>query len=152
METNLFNYNVAEIQVSYRTKIKASERRKVATSKDVETAFRDIWSDNMELQEEFYILLLNRSNRILGWYKLSQGGVAGTVVDAKLIFSIALKGLASSIILAHNHPSGNLQPSDADIKLTRRLKQAGEILDISVLDHLIMSLEGYSSFADDGIM
>ena len=152
METNLFNYNVAEIQVSYRTKIKASERRKVATSKDVETAFRDIWSDNMELQEEFYILLVNRSNRILGWYKLSQGGVTGTVVDAKLIFSIALKGLASSIILAHNHPSGNLQPSDADIKLTRRLKQAGEILDISVLDHLIMSLEGYSSFADDGIM
>ena len=152
METNLFNYNVAEIQVSYRTKIKASERRKVVTSKDVETAFRDIWSEGMELREEFYILLVNRSNRILGWYKLSQGGVTGTVVDAKLIFSIALKGLASSIILAHNHPSGNLQPSDADIKLTRRLKQAGEILDISVLDHLIMSLEGYSSFADDGIM
>jgi DNA repair protein RadC len=106
----------------------------------------------MELCEEFYFLLLNRAGGVLGWYKLSQGGTTGTVVDAKLIFSIALKGLACSIVIAHNHPSGNLQPSDTDIKLTKRLKQAGEIFDMFILDHLILSLEGYYSFADHGIL
>src|SRR6267378_3956139 len=152
MEQSITNCNIAEIQVSYKTKVKASERRKVITSKDAETVFRNLWSDGMELREEFYILLLNRANRVLGWYKLSQGGTTGTVVDTKLIFSIALKGLACSIILAHNHPSSNLQPSSSDINLTKRLKQAGEILEISVFDHLILTTEGYYSFADEGMI
>ena len=152
MQPNLFNYNLAEIEVSYRTTVKASERRKITNSKDSESVFREIWSDSMELKEEFYILLLNRANKILGWYKVSEGGMSGTVVDPKLIFSTALKGLASSIILSHNHPSGNLKPSEQDITLTKRLKQAGELLEIPVLDHLILSNEGYYSFADEGIM
>ena len=152
MQPNLFNYNLAEIEVSYRTTVKASERRKITNSKDSESVFREIWSDSMELKEEFYILLLNRANKVLGWYKVSEGGMSGTVVDPKLIFSTALKGLASSIILSHNHPSGNLKPSEQDITLTKRLKQAGELLEIPVLDHLILSNEGYYSFADEGIM
>jgi len=152
MEQSITNCNIAEIQVSYKTNVRASERRKIITSKEAENAFRNFWSDGMELREEFYILLLNRANRVLGWYKLSQGGTAGTVVDSKLVFSIALKGLACSIILAHNHPSSNLQPSDSDISLTKRLKQAGEILEISVFDHLILTTEGYYSFADEGMI
>ena len=152
MQPNLFNYNLAEIQVSYSTTVKANERRKITTSKDAESVLREIWSDNIELKEEFYILLLNRANKMLGWYKVSEGGIAGTVVDPKLVFSVALKGLACSIVLAHNHPSGNLQPSSQDITLTKRLKQAGELLEISVLDHLILSNEGFYSFADEGMM
>src|ERR1035437_4364265 len=152
MQPNLFNYNVAEIKVSYKTTVKASERRKITTSKDAEAIFREIWSSGMEFKEEFYILLLNRANKVLGWYKVSEGGMSGTVVDPKLIFSTALKGLASSIILSHNHPSGNLKPSEQDITLTKRLKQAGELLEIPVLDHLILSSEGYYSFADEGMM
>jgi len=152
MQPNLLNYNLAEIQVSYRTTVKASERRKITNSKDSESVFREIWSDSMELKEEFYILLLNRANKVLGWYKVSEGGMSGTVVDPKLIFSTALKGLASSIILSHNHPSGNLKPSEQDITLTKRLKQAGDLLEIPVLDHLILSNEGFYSFADEGMM
>ena len=152
MEPDIINYTIAEIQVSYKTNCKASERRKIITSKDAEIVFRNLWSNDMELREEFCILLLNRANRILGWYKLSQGGITGTVVDIRLLFSIALKGLACGIILAHNHPSGNLQPSDTDIKLTNSLKQAGKVLEIPILDHLILTDESYYSFADDGIM
>ena len=152
MQPTLFNYNLAEIEVSYRTTVKASERRKITTSKDAESIFREIWSSGMEFKEEFYILLLNRASKVLGWYKVSEGGMSGTVVDPKLIFSIALKGLACSIVLAHNHPSGNLQPSSQDITLTKRLKAAGELLEIPVLDHLILSNEGFYSFSDEGMM
>lgn len=152
MQPNLLNYNLAEIQVSYRTTVKASERRKIINSKDVESVLREIWSDTMELKEEFYILLLNRASKVLGWYKISEGGITGTVVDPKLIFSIALKGLACGLIIAHNHPSGNLKPSNEDIQLTRRLKQAGSLLEIPVLDHVILSTEGYYSFADEGTL
>src|ERR1035437_4004667 len=123
MQSNLLNYNLAEIQVSYRTTVKASERRKIITSKDAESILREIWSSGMEFKEEFYIILLNRANKVLGWYKVSEGGMSGTVVDPKLVFSIALKSLACSIVLAHNHPSGNLKQSTEDINLTKRLKQ-----------------------------
>ena len=152
MQPNLFNYNLAEIEVSYKTTVKASERRKITTSKDAEAIFREIWSSGMEFKEEFYILLLNRANKVLGWYKVSEGGMSGTVVDPKLIFSIALKGLASSIAISHNHPSGNLKPSEQDIALTNKLKQAGALLEIPVLDHVILSTEGYYSFADEGML
>jgi DNA repair protein RadC len=152
MQPNLLNYNLAEIQVSYRTTVKASERRKITTSKDAESILREIWSSGMEFKEEFYIILLNRANKVLGWYKVSEGGMSGTVVDPKLVFSIALKSLASAICLSHNHPSGNLKPSTEDINLTKRLKQAGELLEIPVLDHLILTTDGYYSFADEGMM
>ncbi len=100
--------------------------------------------------EEFWILLLNRANRVIHRERVSLGGVAGTVVDAKIIFRKALEHLACSMILCHNHPSGNLNPSKADLEITQRLKRAGEVLEINILDHLIITEAGYFSFSDEG--
>ncbi len=103
--------------------------------------------------EEFWILLLNRANQVIGKERISSGGMAGTVVDAKIIFRKALEqGPASSIILAHNHPSGNLKPSQADIDITKKLKRAGTALDINVLDHLIIAGQSFFSFVDNGVL
>lgn len=107
----------------------------------------------MDLQhEEFWILMLNRANKVVKRVKISLGGVAGTVVDAKIIFKKALELPASALVLCHNHPSGNLRPSGADIEITKKIKAAGELLDINILDHLIVSEMGYFSFADEGMM
>lgn len=146
-------YKVAEIELIYKTRVKASQRPKVSSSKEVYQILLESWDENkIEFIEQFKILLLNRGGRILGIYEVSSGGVSGTVADPKLIFSAALKANASSLILSHNHPSGNTRPSDADRQLTRRIKMAGELLDISVLDHIIVTTEGYCSFADEGEM
>lgn len=102
--------------------------------------------------EVFWILLLNRSNQVIKKQQISQGGVASTVVDAKIIFKIAIEALASGIILAHNHPSGSLAASEADIKLTHKLRDAGALLDIRILDHLIIAGQKYLSFADRGLL
>lgn len=102
--------------------------------------------------EEFWILMLNRANRVIGRGRVSQGGVSSTSVDPKMVFSEPVKNLSSSIILFHNHPSGNLQASQADVNLTQKLVKAGEALEIAVLDHLIVSESGYFSFADEGLM
>lgn len=106
----------------------------------------------MEIREEFNILLLNRANHVLGWFNVSIGGVASTVVDPKVIFSVALKCNASGIILSHNHPSGNLNPSDADLNLTKKLNSGGKLLEINILDHLILTTDRYYSFADEGML
>lgn len=146
-------FQVSEINVTYRPKVKASERPIVSTSKEVYDILFNNWDlDKMELLEQFKILLLNRANRVIGIYEVSSGGMSGTVADPKLIFSTALKTCASSIILSHNHPSGNLKPSQADIALTNKIKTAGNFLDIAVLDHVIMTSEGYYSFADEGLI
>ena len=107
----------------------------------------------MEMFEEFYILLLDRSSRVMGRYLVSQGSVAGTVVDPKDVFCAALKTRCSGLILAHNHPSGNLKPSSSDLDLTKKLIQGGDLLDIQILDHLILAPDGgYYSFADEGLL
>ncbi|OKS85029.1 RadC family protein [Mucilaginibacter polytrichastri] len=102
--------------------------------------------------EEFWILLLSRNNKVIGKELISKGGLSGTVADPKIIFHIALQHQASSIILAHNHPSGNLKPSQQDIDLTKKLYQAGKILEINVFDHLIITDDGFLSFADEGLL
>ena len=141
----------AEIQISYRNAIKSAYRPKITCSDDAYLVFQANWdSDTIDMREEFKVLALNRANQVLGIIPVSVGGVAGTVVDPKIIFGAALKTLASSIVLGHNHPSGNLTPSEADIRLTRKLKEAGETLDLPVIDHLILSSEGFYSFADKG--
>jgi len=114
--------------------------------------FRSIWKQSLENKECFYVLLLNRSNKVLGYLLVSIGGVAGTVVDPKIVFQAALKANASSVILAHNHHSGNEKPSEADLQLTKKLKEAGQLLEISVLDHLILLSTGCFSFADEGLI
>jgi len=102
--------------------------------------------------EEFWILLLNRNNMVLGKKRVSVGGVAGTVVDPKVIFKLALDQLASSIILCHNHPSGNLQPSQQDINITKKLREGARFLDIIISDHIIIGNKAYFSFADKGLI
>ncbi len=143
---------VSEIDISYQPTIKPSERLAVSASADAEKVFRKIWNQPLELRECFYALFLNRANKVLGYYLVSVGGITGTVVDVRTVFQAALKANACSVIFAHNHPSGNMQPSDADILLTRKLKEAGKILEISVLDHLILLPEGYYSMADQGLI
>jgi len=104
------------------------------------------------VHEEFWILLLNRANQIIGQQRISQGGISGTVTDIRLILHAAVEKLASGIILAHNHPSGNLKPSDADLRITRKINDAAKLLDITLLDHLIISEQGYLSMADENLM
>ena len=126
------------------------ERPKITSSND---AYQCVYAAMEDLQhEEFKILLLNRNNRVTKIETISVGGVAGTVVDPKVIFKKALEEQASSIILTHNHPSGNLNPSQADIEITKKLVKAGKTLEINVLDHLIISDKGYYSFLDEGLI
>ena len=126
------------------------ERPKVRSSRDAYDAVAPLIADLP--REEFWILLLNRANHIIGREQISAGGTAGTVVDAKMVFLRALEGRAASIVLCHNHPSGTLQPSQADIDLTKKLRHAGQTLDTQVIDHLIISERGYYSFADEGML
>ncbi len=147
------NYQVAEIRLSYRTKVKPSERPKIASSKDAYEILMQGWDpDKIELQEQFKVLLVNRAHRVLGQLELFTGGVSGTVADPKLIFAAAIKAAASGFIVAHNHPSGNLTASQSDIDLTKKLREGGKYLEMQLLDHIIMTTDGYFSFADQGLL
>ena len=151
-QLTLFN-QVSEIQITYRNAIKSAYRPKITCSDDAYLVFQANWDpDTIDMREEFKVLALNRANQVLGIIPISAGGVAGTVVDPKIVFGAALKALASSIVLGHNHPSSNLTPSQADIRLTDKLKEAGQALDLPVIDHLIVTSEGFYSFADEGIL
>lgn len=142
---------VAEIKISYSTT--QTPKIKITSANDAYDVLLASWdSDIIELQEEFKILLLNRNNQVLGIYPLSKGGITGTVVDARLIFAVALKCNATGIILSHNHPSGKLLPSDSDITLTRKIKKCADLLDISLLDHLIVTKDGFYSFSNENKM
>ena len=143
---------LSEISINYNPSMKLSTLPKILTSKDAEQQFRSLWSDKMNYIEEMYLLMLNRANKVLGFTKISQGTTTGTVVDAKVIFQTALKANACSIILCHNHPSGNLRPSEQDIRITKNIKDAGKLMEISLYDHLILTGEGYYSFADEGMI
>lgn len=140
---------IAEIKVSYSTN--KPDKIKLKQCDEVYKFILSQWDfDLIEFQEECKVILLNRANFVLGVYNLSRGGVSGTVVDVRIILSVALKCNATSIILVHNHPSGNLTPSDADRQITRKLKQSCELLNLNLLDHLIISKENYYSFSDSG--
>ena len=142
---------VAALELGRRRKdLDGIEKNKITGSKD---AYDLLKADLLDIaHEEFWIILLNRANRVIKKSQISQGGVSGTVADPKLIFKFALEELASGIILAHNHPSGNLTASQADLDLTKRLRDAGKLLDIQVLDHLIVAGQKYFSFADEGLI
>lgn len=143
--------NIAEIEISYSPKLKTSELISVSSSDQAYEVLSPEWKDLRRI-ESFKILLLNRTNKLLGIYTVSTGGMSGTVADAKIIFQAALKANASSIVLAHNHPSGNLKPSNMDEKLTNKIIKGGNLMDILVIDHLILTDTGFYSFADDGKM
>jgi DNA repair protein RadC len=142
---------VAALELGRRRKAsELPQRQTITSSQDVFTLMH---SHLLDLpHEEFWVVLLNRANVVMKKVQISVGGVAGTVADPKLIFKTALENLASSMILVHNHPSGNLKPSQADKDLTHKLKEAGRYLEISILDHLIITETSYFSFADEGIL
>jgi len=142
---------VAAMELGRRRREQSPEEKpKLETSK---SAFDMIKGDLQDLpHEEFWVLLLNRANRLVKKKRVSEGGVSGTVADPKIIFKFAIDELASGIIVCHNHPSGNLKPSDSDINLTRKLKEAGKVLEIAVLDHIIVAHHQYFSFADEGLI
>ena len=150
--TEKLKYNISEISLTYKRKVKANDRPKVNSSKNAYALFRANWNDlTINLFEEFKILLLDRNNRCMGIVPISQGGVSGTIVDPKLVFASALKARACSIILGHNHPSGNLKPSKPDIEITKKLFNGGSFLDLNVLDHLILADNNYTSFVDQSL-
>jgi len=126
---------------------------KISDSKSVAEFIRRIYKrGEIELQEQFIVLYLDRANNIIGFYRHAVGGITGTIADVRIILAAALKSASTSIIIAHNHPSSNLKPSDADIQLTRKIKESASVMDITVLDHLIVTKDGYYSFADGGLL
>jgi DNA repair protein RadC len=142
---------VAALELGRRRKLSDSpNEEKITGSSDVYNLLGPLLSDLSH--EEFWVLLLNRSNKVIKKQKISQGGITGTVTDIRMILKLALDNLATSLILCHNHPSGNLQPSDADLSITRRIKESAALMDISVLDHLIIAGKSYFSLADENLM
>lgn len=144
-------YGCSEIQISYKKSDYQFALPIISNSKQANELLKPFYK-NIEHHESFYVLFLNHGAKPIGVYHHSTGGTASTVVDVKIILQTALKCHASSMILSHNHPSGNLQPSEIDLKLTTRIKNAAELLDISVRDHLILTHSEYYSFADEGRM
>ena len=144
---------VAEVELVYKSKVKPSERPHITSSLDAYNVIKLLWDeDKIDLMEQFKVLFMNRANRILCLYNLSSGGITGTVADPRLIYAAALRINAISLILCHNHPSGSLKPSHADIDLTRKIKTAGTYFDMKVFDHLIITSETYFSFSDEGLL
>jgi DNA repair protein RadC len=137
-------------QITLKLKKGETLNCQIKTSEDSVEMFRKIWdNDTLPIYESVICLFLNRCNNTIGWFKVSQGGLSGSVIDNRIILATALGCLASGIILAHNHPSGNVQPSEADVKVTEKLAAAANIMDITVLDHVIISEDNYYSFADN---
>lgn len=146
-------YEVAEIELRYKSKVRGSDRPKIESSKDAYNVLMKSWDENkIEFVEQFKVLFMNKANKVLGIYEVSTGGISGTVADPRVIFAAALKANCTGIVISHNHPSGNLKPSRQDEALTQKIKQAGELLDIKLLDHVIVTNESYYSFADEGLL
>jgi DNA repair protein RadC len=146
-------YVASEVELVYKTKVKNSERPHISKSRDVYQLLKTSWDENkLDFVEQFKVIFLNRANKVLGIFELATGGLSGVIADPRLIFAAAIKTNAISLILAHNHPSGALKPSKADLDMTEKIRQAGRLLDILVADHMILTAEGYYSFADEGLL
>lgn len=142
---------VNEVQLLYRSR-SSMERPMVSNSASAWDLLRPWFDGCMEMHEEAWVILLDRGNRVKAVMQVSKGGVTGTVVDPKIVFAAALKTLACGLIMAHNHPSGQLRPSEEDIRLTRKLADGARLLDMHLQDHLIVTRTGYYSFADNGML
>lgn len=152
LTTNDWNM-VSEVELVYKSKVKPSLRPVLKSVTDVVDFFRTYWElDKLELREQFKVIYLNRANRILGICDHSTGGIDGALVEIRHLFATGLKLNATCLILAHNHPSGNLRPSENDLRLTEKLKNAGELLNIRVVDHIILTTEEYLSFSSEGLL
>jgi DNA repair protein RadC len=138
-------YELKKIQTNF-------QKVKIINSKLAYEFIKQFYGDDIEIFESFFILLLNRNNETIGYAKISQGGISGTIVDIRLIAKYAVESLCSSIVLAHNHPSGNLNPSEQDKNITSKIKDALNMFEISVIDHIILTSESFYSFADNGTL
>jgi DNA repair protein RadC len=141
---------ISEVQITYAPTKK--KKVQITCSKDAEKCFRSFWNEHISYKESMYILLLNRANYVLGYHLLSVGGTVGTVADVRVILQLLIKSNAHAFILAHNHPSGNTKPSMADIKLTSKVKEAAELFDVKLLDHLIITSRECLSMADELVL
>ncbi|MGO3202337.1 MAG: JAB domain-containing protein [Ruoffia tabacinasalis] len=151
IENELDLYQVAEIELIYKSKVSPSKRPLITSSKSAYDLLHQHWDPNkICLVEQFKILLLNNANKVLGIYDMASGATTGVMVDICLVITAALKANARAIIISHNHPSGNLKPSEADRNLTNSIQSVTKLLNIRLLDHVIVSDEGYYSFADEG--
>lgn len=146
-------FAITEVELVYRNKVRQEDRLLINTAEGAYDVFLMAWDMNkIELCEQFMILLLDRGNHVLGVSNISTGGVSACLVDPKIVFATAVKAKASGIILAHNHPSGNTKPSNADIALTKKLQDGGRVLEIQVMDHLVITPRSFYSFANEGLM
>lgn len=149
-QTNTANIPQINVKLSFKKKVAPVDLVIIKSSYDAYIVLLKIFrKDTFQFTEELILLCLNRANKVIGSYKIASGGITGLVADPRVMFCIALQYSACSIMIAHNHPSGNLKPSNADIELTNNIKRIGELLQIRVLDHLIISAEGYYSFSDE---
>jgi DNA repair protein RadC len=145
MEQTIPKYELRKLQTDFPAVT-------IKSSGDACDFIKKFYSDDIEIFESFFILLLNRANTTIGYAKISQGGLTGTVVDIRIVAKYAVDSLATGVILAHNHPSGNLKPSQQDIDLTKKIKEGLKLLDIDVHDHLILTVSGHLSLLDEGQM
>lgn len=144
---------IAEVSLAYKASQQVETLPSITSPEEAAKYLRSIWDhDTLELHEEFIVVLLNNAKKVLGWSRISTGGSSSTIVETSAVFQLALLGKADSIICSHNHPSGNLKASSADISLTRRLKDAGKLLGITVDDHIILTQGGYLSLREEGLM
>ena len=143
---------VNEIGLTTYVKDKKVPRALIKSSQDIVDFARQIWDEDMLVRECFYIIFLNRGNYTISWNKLSEGGTAGTVVDIKILSKLALDVLAHNVILCHNHPSGNLKPSEGDLSITEIIVNGLKTLEITVLDHIVLTQDNFFSFSDEGIL
>lgn len=159
LNRNFFNQTKNQkikIMETYLYSIKKNQSefscQKISSSKDAEQFIRQFYGDDLEVYESFFLLLLNQANETIGYAKISQGGIAGTVVDVKIIAKYVVDTLSQAVVLAHNHPSGNIRPSQADENITTRIKATLNLFDCKVLDHLILTADNYFSFQDNGLI
>ena len=143
-----YKSTISEFSLKYtKTDI---QKTKITTSESSYSVIKKFYFDDINIYESFFILLLNKANNTTGFAKISQGGTAGTVVDIKIIAKYAVDSLSSAVIICHNHPSGNITPSETDINITKKIKDVLLLLDIKLIDHIILSENNYYSFADNG--
>ena len=152
MKTNYKELKEKEVEYKLKAIRQDFNRAKITSSKDAADYARQFYFDDLIIYESTFIIMTNRRNNTCGYAKISQGGIAGTVVDIRLVLKYAIDNLASGIILVHNHPSGNLTPSPQDIQIAKKLKEAARLMDIVLLDSIILSEDGHSSLADEGLI
>jgi DNA repair protein RadC len=148
----MVEYKSSIDMISLKRERSGIKKAKIGSSRDSYDYIRQFYFDDISIYESFFLLLMNRANNVIGYAKISQGGVYGTVVDKKIICKYCIDTMASSAIISHNHPSGNTNPSEADRRITREIREALKVFDVQLLDHIIVCEEDFYSFADNGLI